>query len=229
MANSKNKQWFHDFFADCWFGPNHVLPHHVDFVWQALKLRKGTTVLDIPCGDGQMAIQLARRGCTVTGIDLQPLFIQKAKRRFMKEGLPGVFRREDMRSLSEVGRYGAVCNWFNSFGYFSEKENLETLRLFARALKPGGRLLITQNNRAAYLRKYAKANNTVFEDGDIRKQIIWDDQAKRFRSTFTRVKDGATQTCQIDHRLYSRREFEKMFQAAGLEIDTVYGNVDFSP
>jgi cyclopropane fatty-acyl-phospholipid synthase-like methyltransferase len=229
MADSKVKQWFHDFFEDCWFAPDHVRLPEVDFVWRALKLRKGTAVLDIPCGDGQMAIHLARRGCKVVGIDLQPRFIRRARMRFKKEGLPGLFRCEDMRELPEVGRYGAVCNWFNSFGYFSDKENLETLVRFARALKRGGRLLITQNNRAAYLRKFAKANNTIFEDGNIRKQVIWDDQAKRFRSTFTRIIDGATQTCGIEHRLYSRREFERLFQSAGLEIDNIYGEVDLRP
>lgn len=96
-------------------------------------------------------------------------------------------------------------------------------------LKRGGRLLIAQNNRVAYLRKYAKANHGIVDEGDIRKQVIWDDRAKRFRSTFTRIKEGATQTCRLEHRLYSRREFEKLFQAAGLEIDNLYGEIDFRP
>ena len=229
MKKYTDNEWFHDLFADCWFGPNHVLTQHVEFVWKALKLRKGMAVLDIPCGDGQMTIQLARRGCKMTGVDLQPLFIRRARTRFTKEDLPGVFRREDMRSLAEVDQYDAICNWFNSFGYFSDKENLETLLRFARALKRGGRLLITQNNRASYLRRYSQANNSIFEQDGIRKRIIWDDRTKRFRSTFTRVKGGATQTCRLDHRFYSRREFEKLFEAAGLKIDNIYGNVDFSP
>lgn len=229
MADSIDKPWFHDFFLDCWFAPDHVHPLQVDFVWRALKLRKGMAVLDIPCGDGQMAIHLARRGCKVTGIDLQPAFIRRARKRFKKEGLPGLFRCEDMRELPDEGQYGAVCNWFNSFGYFSDVENLETLVRFARALRKGGRLLITQNNRAAYLRRYARANNAIMEEDGIRKQVIWDDRAKRFRSTFTRVMDGATQTCRIKHRLYSRREFERLFQSAGLEIDKIYGDVDSRP
>lgn len=116
-----------------------------------------------------------------------------------------------------------------AFGYFSDEEDRETLRRFASALRKGGRLLVTQNNRASYLRRYARFNNSVTEESGIRKQIIWDDRAKRFRSTFTRVVDGVVQTRGIEQRLYSRREFEKLFQAAGLEIDQIFGDIDFHP
>jgi 2-polyprenyl-3-methyl-5-hydroxy-6-metoxy-1,4-benzoquinol methylase len=44
-------------------------------------------VLDMPCGPGRHALEFARRGFQVTGVDLNPSFIAQAKERTEKEGL----------------------------------------------------------------------------------------------------------------------------------------------
>ena len=42
--------------------------------------------------------------------------------------------------------FDAVVNWFTSFGYFDPQTNDRVLARFARALRPGGRLLLELHN-----------------------------------------------------------------------------------
>ena len=60
----------------------------------------------------------------------------------------------DLRSIEFENEFHAIYNWFNSFGYFSDGENAEVVRRFARALRPGGRLLIDHLNRERILRNF---------------------------------------------------------------------------
>ena len=42
-------------------------------------LRTKTDVLDLACGFGRFSIPLARKGYNVTGIDITPIFIERAR------------------------------------------------------------------------------------------------------------------------------------------------------
>src|SRR5579864_8366591 len=44
----------------------------VSWLVSHLELREGTPVLDLGCGPGLYSIRLARRGLTVTGVDISP-------------------------------------------------------------------------------------------------------------------------------------------------------------
>jgi ubiquinone/menaquinone biosynthesis C-methylase UbiE len=44
----------------------------------------GQTLLDVGCGDGAFALELARRGAIVTGLDADPAMIAGARRRVAK-------------------------------------------------------------------------------------------------------------------------------------------------
>jgi SAM-dependent methyltransferase len=67
--------------------------------------------------------------------------IAEGRRRFT-QGPRLRLRRADMRCLAFDAEFDAVVNLYTSFGYFTPAENRAVLRRMARALKPGGRLLI---------------------------------------------------------------------------------------
>lgn len=110
------------------------------------ELHAGADVLDVPCGDGRIAVRLARMGFRVVGVDRSERFIAKARER--PGGDDVRFEVGDMRALRYEDEFDCVVNWFTSFGYFDTSTNRAVLRAFWRALRPGGRLVLEQRNPA---------------------------------------------------------------------------------
>jgi SAM-dependent methyltransferase len=147
------REWFRGFFDVTYLETDRpaLTPKRtraeVDFATRVLGLRRGARVLDVPCGFGRHSGELARRGYSVVGVDLSHAMLGTA-RRSHHEGARLRFVRGDMRRLAYRAEFDAVVCLFTSFGYFSERENVLTLRRMARALRPGGRLLMDHRNPA---------------------------------------------------------------------------------
>lgn len=50
----------------------------VDFLIEKLNLSGNERILDLACGFGRHALEFARRGCNVTGVDITPAYIDYA-------------------------------------------------------------------------------------------------------------------------------------------------------
>ena len=59
----------------------------VDLAWRELNLKDGVGVLDCPCGHGRHSLELARRGCRVTGIDISEYSLKLARESAQAAGL----------------------------------------------------------------------------------------------------------------------------------------------
>jgi len=109
-----------------------------------LELAPGRRMLDLGCGCGEpITARLLEQGCRVTGLDTSPPLIEHARAR-----LPdGDWRVGDMRRLDLVQSFDAVVAW-DSFFHLTANEQRDTLPRIARALRPGGVMLITVGPRA---------------------------------------------------------------------------------
>lgn len=211
--------WFETMEERHWLLPDQEGEEEARFIKKALRLRKGQAVLDAPCGAGRIAFHLDCQGCAVTGVDLRPQFVNRARLRFRKEGLDGRFRVMDLRSLDFKEEFDGVFNWGGSFGYFSDKENLELLRLYARALRPGGRLLIDQVYREYILRHFMPEKRR----GEVIVRNFWDKDTKRIISR--RIVDGRNDPKNMSSmRLYTFRETKELFKQACLVVEAFYGS-----
>src|SRR5687767_5885998 len=85
-------EWWNDFFSglvvDFWRAAMtpEVTDAEATFLADRLALSPGDRVLDVPCGDGRLALALAVRGCRVTGVDISEEFLTAAATRRRPEG-----------------------------------------------------------------------------------------------------------------------------------------------
>jgi SAM-dependent methyltransferase len=117
----------------------------IDWLWSQLDLHPGSRLLDVTCGPGLYAIELARRGCQVTGIDFSPASIEYARRMASCERPPAdcTFVEQDVRH-ADFGQqaFDVALFLYGQLAVFPKEEAQALLSKIAGALKPGGRLAV---------------------------------------------------------------------------------------
>lgn len=110
-----------------------------ELVLDLARPRPGEAVVDLGCGTGQYALDLARRGLSVTGVDVSPAMLAVARRKAAAAGLPVRWVEADVRAvpLPDAGFDLAVAVTVLEFLPDPERAVAEALRL----LRPGGRLV----------------------------------------------------------------------------------------
>lgn len=119
-----------------------------DFIEQEIAYNKSLQILDIGCGTGRHAIELAKRGYAVTGVDLSNSMLDRAREKAAAEGLDIPFIQADARDLPYSGAFDLVimlCE--GAFPLMETDEmNFQILQNAAKALRPGGKLIFTTLN-----------------------------------------------------------------------------------
>ena len=181
----------------------------VDTIVELLELQPGERILDVGCGPGRHAHELARRGFLVHGIDISERFVDIA-RRDAPDG--ATFERRDARSLPFDSEFDAViCLCQGAFGLMTEAGGDEAvLGGMARALRPGGRLALSAFN-AYFAVKYHEAATFDAATGISHER------------TEVRSPDGEAAEVDLWTGCYTPRELRLLVAAAGLDLDRVAG------
>lgn len=187
----------------------------VELIWQLLDLRPGMAVLDLACGHGRIANQLAVRECAVTGIDVTPGFLEVARRDAAALGVSGEYVAGDMRALPWTARFDHIINWFTAYGYFDDEENRAVLQEAYRALKPGGTLLIEHINRDAVLRNLQQAHISERDGNYMLDQSRYDVASGRIYTERTTIRDSKTKRAQFFVRLFTYPEIATWLRETG--------------
>lgn len=82
-----------------------------EWVGELKRLCPGRRALDIACGEGRNSIFLARHGFDVTGIDISPVGLGKARRWGEREGLTPDFLLEDLEQYRFTGPFDLILNF----------------------------------------------------------------------------------------------------------------------
>jgi cyclopropane fatty-acyl-phospholipid synthase-like methyltransferase len=219
--------WTDDFFTGYWSvmqrsgEVSEVSAEEAQVIRKLLKLRRGSSVADVPCGDGRISLELARAGCRVVGVDACEPSVRRARRRSRKEGLTVEFHVGDMRDLQLQQEFDALVNWWGSFGYFDDKTNARVLEGFAAVLRRGGRVLIDQVNRERILRDFRHKGEFVWSGLKVTTRNRWDDAGKRVNGSWTFEKGGRRERRRSSIRLYTPSEMKALMESAGFVVERV--------
>ncbi|WP_332650031.1 class I SAM-dependent methyltransferase [Lysinibacillus sp. 54212] len=97
-----------------------------------------TKVLELGCGAGRNAIYLAKKGCSVDGVDLSEQALQWAKERAEKESVNIHFICQDIFDLPlQENSYGLIYD-SGCFHHLAPHRRISYLQLVEKLLKPNG-------------------------------------------------------------------------------------------
>ena len=101
-------------------------------------------VLDVGCGNGRHAMEFARRGYQVTGIDVASTYLDEALAVANKEMLSVDFRLQRGSELRDEGVYDFALAFNHTLGFMPDAELHEHLCRIRSALKSSGSFLLVQ-------------------------------------------------------------------------------------
>ncbi len=187
------------------------------------------SVLDIACGAGRHALELARLGCAVTGNDLSPFLLEEARKEALKNQLQLTLTCCDMRHIPANAHFDLVVQLFTSFGYFDEKaDDHLVLNKAYGALKRGGWYVLDLLNPIPLARNLVPhslktaGNLTVLEE-----RAFEEDRITKNITITPPAGEALTFTESV--RLYGKEEILSMLQEAGFCVADIAGNYQGEP
>lgn len=232
----KAKPWWEDIFSDEYIRTHDrldakVARREVDFIEESLGMERHAVVLDLACGMGDHAVELAARGYNVVGFDYSSGMLKIADQKLKARAAttPGVnaptLVQGDMRELPYEEAFDGVYCWGTSLGYFDEEKNLAVLQRVHRALRQGGMFLIDMINRDYVA---PRSPSLVWFEG--KQCVCMDDMYIDFFTSRMRVKrtamfeGGLSRELDYSIRLYTLHELGTLLHQVGFKVIEVTGH-----
>ena len=169
------------------------------------KLARGSKILDVGCGTGHLAAELARRGFDTWGTDLSAGMVDYAKQHYN----PDRFQVADIERIPFPDNYfdGIVC--LGVMEYLGSDE--PALREMWRVLKPGGHAVITTPSSICPF--------FYMDRGLIRFRFA----IRPLTGAIRRMLGGKQRPAQpypkVQHRRYRKSNWVKLLRSQGLELE----------
>jgi SAM-dependent methyltransferase len=244
---SAPNNWFETFFhgvtLDLWRKaiPPEQTQAEAQFLITHLNCAAGTHVLDVPCGNGRLSFELAKRGLRITGVDISAEFIAEARaiRGRAPDSSAGAdgfdpasleFALRDMRYLEGEAIYdGAYC-FGNSFAFLEYADMEKFLRGVAKALKPGKRFLVSTGMAAESVIPDFE-EQSCHELGELSLTIKerYNTAESCIDSEYVFEQHGKTETRVAREWIYTVAEMRRMLERAGFRLLDLYGSLRDEP
>lgn len=230
----KKKQWYETFFEN--YAEHYERESFTkgtmgecDFIEQELRFDKTLKILDVGCGTGRHAIELTKRGYSVTGIDLSEAQLAKAREKAESQGFSIDFQQHDARDLPFTNEFDvALMLCEGGFPLMETDEmNFNILQNVTKALKNKGIFIFTTLNGLFALFHSVENffDTTTTDEGNaIYSNNTFNLMTFRDHNTTEFVDDaGNKKTLDCNERYYVPSEITWLLKSLGyVEID-IYG------
>jgi SAM-dependent methyltransferase len=220
-------------FEEVIFNPGRLAraPADVDGVVRLCRLQPPAHVLDLCCGPARHSVELAKRGYTVTGVDLDSRYLERAARGAATAEVDVELVNGDARDFSRPRTFDAVINMYSSFGYFETiADDRAVLGNIFTSLKPGGVLLIETMGKETVARQ-VKDRSWYYLGDDIvlvENNIVGAYERAELRWTLI-GRDGSRKLAVLNIRLYSAVEIASLLKDAGFDDISIFGDLQGRP
>jgi len=147
------KQWYEELFEN--YGRKYENENFAqgtikecDFIEQEIGYNQSLKILDLGCGTGRHSIELAKRGYSLTGIDLSKSLLERASEKANEQNVKIDFIQADARELNFSEEFDIVimlCE--GAFPLMETDEmNFQILKNASNALKSKGKIIFTTLN-----------------------------------------------------------------------------------
>lgn len=192
----------------------------VDFLIELMGLKAGQSLLDMGCGTGRHAVEFARRGFKVTGVDLSTGMLEQARQAASEAGVEVDWIEADATQFTTDEAFDtAICLCEGGFGLIGENEDgvahdLAILRNIHAALKPGSPFVLTALNGYSIIRQMTDEHVTEGRFDPATMLAVYTDEWK--------LPEGPTQML-VRERLFIPPEVVAMMRHVGFEVEHVWG------
>jgi SAM-dependent methyltransferase len=218
--------------------PHARIDREVDWIVRQLGLQPGATVLELGCGPGLYCTRLARRGLRVTGVDYSATALDYARQQAERDGLPIEYRLADYRALDLVQRFDAAILIYYDFGVLPDGDRDEVLRGAARALRPGGHLVLDVLTPRALGRRDGQREWTLCQSGGfwrpnaylaLRASYHYPDIDAEVDLNVVIDASGEARVYHIWNRGYTPESLEPILDRTGFQLSSTWGDLEGSP
>lgn len=188
----------------------------VDFILNELNVPVGSWILDIGCGRGRHAIELAKRGYRATGIDLSAGMLELAKKEADDHGLDVEWIQMNAAEFTATRQYdAAICLCEGALCLLGQdddpnRRDLTILKNIAMALKPGATFILTVLNGCEKIRRFSQEDieKGVFDPIQMVENFVMDYE----------TSTGETKQVHVRERGYILTEIKLLCELAGFEV-----------
>ena len=225
---NKRKEWWSDFFTGLFFEVQsgfHSEEHTIEQAENIIKygeLKPGAKIMDIPCGNGRLTIELASRGYCMTGVDITEPLMEIGRRHAAGKNLEINWANRDMREIDMENEFDAVFCMGGSFGFFDDDGNAAFVSAVSRSLRPGGKFIFEAHIAESLLPKLRDRDWFEVDDIIVLDNRHYDLDQGTINSEWTLIRGDKYEKLDSSIRIYTYRELRRLLEDAGLKIFAAY-------
>ncbi len=202
---------------------------YFDKLIQKYRRTKGNVLLDLACGTGTMAEEMARKGYDVIGIDYSSGMLGQAIEKKIQSGLPIQYVQQDMRELNLYGTVDITICTLDSLNHLPNLESVQQVfQNVANSTEPNGLFLFDMNTLYKH-RVYLGSQVYIYETDAV--YCVWENSLQNDNCTveitlelFQLCEDNRyrRQTETLTERAYPSEEIRLALINSGFTVLGIY-------